>query len=100
MLRLGPPAAQCHVLTYCEGLLASFGHDLELAVTRFDIRIDPEAGRTEASFDAASLRVLGALRGGGELPGGLSDAARRTIEDNVRLDVLEATRYPEIRFRS
>jgi polyisoprenoid-binding protein YceI len=98
MLRLGPPAAQCHVLSNCEGLLASFGHDLELAVTRFDIRVDPDARRADASFDAASLRVERAFKSGVEHR--LSDADRRAIEDNARRDVLEVTRYPEIRFRS
>jgi len=98
MIRLGPPAAQCHVLTYCEGLLASFGHDLELAVTRFDIRVDPEARRADASFDAASLRVERAFKGGVEHR--LSDADRRGIEDNARRDVLSVTRYPEVRFRT
>jgi len=98
MLRLGPPAAQCHVLTYCEGLLASFGHDLELGVTRFDIRVDPDARRADASFDAASLRVQRAFKSGVEHT--LSDADRRAIEDTARRDVLEVTRYPEIRFRS
>ena len=98
MIRLGPPAAQCHVLTYCEGLLASFGHDLELAVTRFDIRVDPDARRADASFDAASLRVQRAFKSGVEQR--VSDADRRAIEDNARRDVLDVTRYPEIRFRS
>jgi polyisoprenoid-binding protein YceI len=99
MLRLGPPAAQCHVLTKCEGLLASFGHDLELAVTRFDIRVDTDARRADASFDAASLRVNRAFKNGVEHLG-LTDADRRSIEDNARRDVLEATRNPEVRFRS
>src|SRR5689334_17197022 len=98
MLRLGPPAAQCHVLTYCDGLLAAFGHDLELAVTRFDIRVDPDARRADASFDAASLRVERAFKSGVETR--LSDTDRRGIEDNARRDVLRVTRYPEIRFRS
>jgi polyisoprenoid-binding protein YceI len=100
MLRLGPPAAECRVFTRREGLLASFGHDLELAVTRFDVRIDAEARRADASFDAASLRVLHALRDGVALPDVLSDADRRSIEDSIRRDVLETTRYPEIRFRT
>ena len=63
-LRLGPPAAECRVCTYAGGLLSSFGHDLELAVTRFDIRIDEDARRVDASFDAASLRVVRALHDG------------------------------------
>ena len=99
MIRLGPPAAQCHVLTYCEGLLTAFGHDLELAVTRFDIRVDPDARRADASFDAASLRVERAFKNGVEHRG-LSDADRRTIEDTARRDVLSVTRHPEIRFRT
>lgn len=98
MIRLGPPAAECRVLTFREGLLSSFGHDLELAVTRFDVRVDDEARRVDASFDAASLRVVRALRDGVETA--LSEADRRTIEDNVRRDVLDANRYPEIRYRS
>jgi polyisoprenoid-binding protein YceI len=100
MIRLAPPAAAVHVLVFREGLLSGFGHDLELAVTRFDVRVDEAARRVDASFDAASLRVLRALRDGVELPGGLSDADRRTIEDSVRRDVLAAGRFPEIGFRS
>ena len=100
MIRLGPPAAECRVFTHREGLLSSFGHDLELAVTRFDVRVDEAARRVDASFDAASLRVVRALRDGAEVPGGVSDADRRSIEENVRRDVLDARRFPEIRYRS
>jgi polyisoprenoid-binding protein YceI len=100
MIRLGPSDAACHVLTCREGLLSSFGHDLELMVTRFDIRVDDVQRTVDASFDAASLRVVRALRHGAEQAGVLSDGDRRTIEDNVRREVLEASRHPEIRFRS
>jgi len=100
MIRLGPPAASCRVLTFREGLLSGFGHDLVFDVTRFDIRIDESRREADASFDAASLRVVHALRDGVELPNAISDADRRTIEDNVRRDVLDANRYPEVRFRS
>ncbi len=101
MIRLGPPAAVCRVLTFREGLLSGFGHDLALEVTRFDLRIDEARREVDASFDAASLRVRQVLRDGVELPPtALSDADRRTIEDNARRDVLDANRYPEIRFRS
>jgi polyisoprenoid-binding protein YceI len=98
VIRLGPPAASCRVLTYREGILARLAHDLELQVTRFDIRIDETARRVDASFDAASLRVERALRDGVEVP--LGDADRRTIEDVTRRDVLETGKYPEVRFRS
>lgn len=100
MVRLAPPLAECRVFTVREGLLASFGHDLELAVTRFDIRVDETARSVDASFDAASLRVVRALRDGVELPDALTDRDRRTIEEAIRRDVLETGKYPEIRFRS
>jgi len=100
MIRLGPSTARCHVLTFRDGLLARFGHDLDLAVTRFDIRVNETARSVDASFDAASLRVVRALRDGAELPGALSDADRRTIEDDIRRVVLETGKHPEIRFRS
>lgn len=98
MIRLGPPAAECRVLTYREGLLSSLGHDLELTVTRFEVRVDEDARRVDASFDAASLRVVRALRDGVETA--LSDGDRKTIEQNIRRDVLDADRHPEIRYRS
>ncbi len=98
MIRLGPPAATCLVVTAREGILAALGHDLELAVTRFDVRVDEAARRVDAIFDAASLRVVRALRAG--RPSTVSDDDRRAIEDNTRKYVLETSRYPEIRFRS
>jgi polyisoprenoid-binding protein YceI len=99
-MRLGPPAADCRVFTYREGLLSSFGHDLEIVVARFDVQVDEKLRRVDASFDAASLRVVRALRDGVEVPHAPSADERRQIEDNVRRDVLDANRYPEIRFRS
>ena len=100
MIRFGPPAAECRVLVFREGLLARLGHDLELAVTRFDVRVDEVARSVDASFDAASLRVVRASRDGVDLPNALSDDDRRTTEDRIRRQVLETNRYPEIRFRS
>lgn len=98
MIRLGPPTATCLVRTSREGILAAIGHELELAVTRFDVRVDEAARVVDASFDAASLRVVRASRDGRE--SAISDGDRRTIEDNVRKHVLATNRFPEIRFRS
>ena len=100
MIRLAPPLADCVVVTRREGLLASLGHDLELGVARFDLRIDETKRTVDASFDAASLRVVRAFRDRRENAINISDADRRTIEDNLRRDVLETNRFPEIRFRS
>jgi polyisoprenoid-binding protein YceI len=100
MIRLGPATAACHVLTFREGLLSGLGHDLELAVTRFDVEVDETARTVHARFDATSLRVERALRDGVPLADGLSASDRLAIEDHVRKDVLDAGRYPEVRFRS
>jgi polyisoprenoid-binding protein YceI len=100
MIRFAPPHASCHVLTWRDGLLSRFGHDLELAVTRFAVGVNEAARRVDASFDAASLRLVRALRDGVELASALSESDRRTIEDAVRRTVLETSKYPEIRFRS
>jgi polyisoprenoid-binding protein YceI len=100
MIRLGPPLAECRVVTRRDGLLAGLGHDLELAVARFDVRVDEGKRSVDASFDAASLRVVHAFRDKIENASPLSDGDRRTIEDNIRRDVLETNRYPEVRFRS
>lgn len=98
MRSLGPPRSECRVFTYREGLLSSLGHDLELVVTRFEARVDEGARAVDARFDAASLRVVRALRDGVETT--LSERDRQTIEDNLRRHVLESARHPEIGYRS
>ena len=100
MIRLGPPAASCRVLVFRDGLLSALGHDLEIDVTRFDVRVDETRRTADASFDAASLRVVRASRDGVELPGTPSERDRRTIEDTIRRDVLDSPHHPEIRFRT
>jgi polyisoprenoid-binding protein YceI len=82
-------SASCIVFTYREGLLAAVGHDLRLAVTRFTIDVGA-ADAIDARFAADSLRV----------ENDVSEHDRRTIERNAREDVLDARRFPELRFRS
>ena len=98
MPRFGPSTATCEVFTHREGLLAAVGHDLKLRVDRFEI--DADRARVSARFDATSLRVVAAMRGGKEDPGALSEIDRREIERNVAREVLEAHRFPEIWFVS
>jgi polyisoprenoid-binding protein YceI len=87
--RFDANSASCTVFTFREGLLSAVGHDLTLAVTRFAIDIaDDDA--IHARFEAASLRVQGAI----------SDGDRRTIERQATNDVLAAQRFPAIHFRS
>ncbi len=89
--------AECLVYVYRAGLLSAFGHDLELRVGRFTIEADEAARRGEARFDVASLRVVGAVRGGTVDPGALASDDRREIERTIGA-VLDAAAYPEIRF--
>jgi len=79
-----------------EGLLSRVGHDVRLEVTRFDIRVD--ADRIEATFDPASLKVLGAVRDGRIDAGALSDKDKATIVGYVRDDILGVSRHPTIRY--
>jgi hypothetical protein len=94
----GPATASCEVFTFREGVLAAVGHDLKLRVQRFEIEV--ERSRVSARFDAASLRVVAAMRSGKEDAGALSDRDRQEIERNVAREVLEAHRFPEVSFAS
>jgi hypothetical protein len=98
MKRFGPATATCEVFTFREGVLAGVGHDLKLRVDRFEI----DAGRAKVSarFDATSLRVVAAMRGGQADARALSDRDRAEIESNIVREVLEAQHYPEITFVS
>jgi polyisoprenoid-binding protein YceI len=98
MARFGPDTATCEVFTFREGVLAAVGHDLKLRVERFEI--DADRAHVSARFDASSLRVVAAMRGGDEDSLPLSARDREEIERNVRREVLEAHRYPEIAFAS
>ncbi|MEZ4235397.1 MAG: YceI family protein [Myxococcota bacterium] len=93
-----PPEARCEVFTYKEGLLSAVGHDVKLAVERFEVTV--EADRVEATFDAGSIAVVCARKDGRDNPGALSDKDKRTIEGYVRDDVLHSRRYPKITFAS
>jgi len=81
-----------------EGLLSRVGHDVRLEVTRFQIRIDADG--VEASFDPASLRVLGAVKDGRIDDGALSAKDMNTILGYVAKDILASSRYKTIRFTS
>jgi polyisoprenoid-binding protein YceI len=96
----GPDQATCEVLTFKEGLLSPVAHDLILRVTSFRIVLDPAAPAVTAEFDASSLRVITALRGGQPLPGALRPADAKEIETIIARDVLRASRFPVIRFVS
>src|SRR5689334_19594530 len=99
-MRFDAASAQCLVFTRAEGVLAAFAHDLKLRVERFTAVVDDRNGCVAAELDAASLRVICAMRGDDEAPGVLGDGDLETIAATIRRDVLEVDRHPTIRFRS
>jgi hypothetical protein len=100
MVHLDPSSAECLVFTYKGGLLSAVAHDLKIRVTKFVIEVDEATRAISAGFDAASLRVVCAMSAGKEVPRSLTAANKREIEGNIVRDVLDARRYPEIRFVS
>jgi hypothetical protein len=86
------------VFTFREGVLAAAGHDLKLRPGKFEIEAD--ASSVRARFDAGSLRVVAAMRGGREDPSALSERDLREIERSCAREVLEAHRFPEVAFIS
>jgi hypothetical protein len=100
MPRFDPTSSECRVYTRRTGVLSAIGHDLELAVDRYEIDVEEAPLRVRASFDAGSLRVLGAIKGGALLAGELSTGDRAQIDRQVAEEVLEAGRHPQIEFAS
>jgi polyisoprenoid-binding protein YceI len=96
----GPAEATCEVLVFREGLLSAVGHDLLLRATALEVAVDRDAPALTARVDARSLRVVGAMRDGRPLPGGLRPEDVRDIERTIVTEVLRAARFPEIRFAS
>jgi hypothetical protein len=92
--------AECSVFTFKEGLLSPVAHDLRLQVTRFNIDVAADAASIVAIFDAGSLVVDSPMKDGVENPSALSAADKHKIAGQIRDDVLETRKHPEIVFRS
>lgn len=98
MPRLDSSKAEVLVFTFKEGLLSAVAHDLKLQLTRFTL--DHDAERYLAEFEAASIRVVTAMKEGREEPSTLSASAKADIEKNTLGDVLDVRKHPTARFES
>lgn len=74
------------VWTYRDGLLARLAHDLRLSVAAF--AVTAREGRVVATFDPASARVDGVVRGNQLDATGLSAADARSIQAAIRETIL------------
>jgi polyisoprenoid-binding protein YceI len=92
--------ADCLVYSFKEGILSAIAHDLMIRVTRFSVDVDEVTHAVKARFDARSLRVVDAMRDGVEAPALLSDRDKTEIGKNIAVDVLDASRYPDVLFAS
>jgi len=100
MPRYDQSQAECHVLTFTEGILASFAHQLRIRIDSFVIDVDIEKMEVQASFDPASLHVECIIRDEDECSDLLTDEDRETIDNHIRKDILDAEFYEQILFRS
>ena len=91
--------SEVYVFTFKEGLLSAIAHDLKIRVTAHEVAIDDERAVT-ATFDASSLRVVCARKDGHDSPRALSDSDKKSIERTIVDEILEAKRFPQIRFAS
>ncbi len=86
------------IYTYKAGLLSRVAHDLKLQAEVVRGEYDQEGELVSVSIGADSLRVVCAMRGTQEDHGALSVAHHAEIESIIRTHVLDARRYPWIRF--
>lgn len=109
MLKFDPSNVECSVFTFKEGVLSAVAHDLKLKVSKFEIATQMSAQGNDLSewdisikavFDAASLKIVCAMRAGKELPGALKPSDHRDIEKHIAATVLKTEQFPKIRFSS
>jgi hypothetical protein len=100
MAHLDASTAECLVFTHKEGLLSAVAHDLEIRVGSFELDVDDATLAVRARFDAASLRVVGAMHGGTLAANVLGDADKHKIEQHLAEDVLHVREHPSIVFAS
>ncbi len=98
MARYDASSAEIVVLSFKEGLLSAVAHDLKLKATKFTLEVEGHSARLE--LEAASLRVVSAMKEGVEAPSMLSNSKFGEIEKNATHEVLQSQRYGLIQFVS
>lgn len=96
MQKFDESSAVCNILTYKEGLLSPFAHDLRIGVRAFVIEVGGRDHFIKASFDARSLSVDCAVVAGKDRPDLLSSSDRDEINNSILKEVLHPDRYPVI----
>lgn len=92
-------SGECQVFTFKDGLLSAVAHDLKIAVERWSLTADSEAGTVSARFDLRSLRPVTAMKDGQEARGALGARDLAKIGDTIQGSVLEVDkRGAEARF--
>lgn len=91
---MNPHNFRIFVYTEREGMLGAIGHDLKLAVNRFEI--DETDDGFAVSVEADSITVAGCIVNGREES--VSDKDRKTIEKNINKDVLKTKQHKYIDF--
>ena len=93
--RVEPSRSRFLVKAFVTGMLSAFGHNPTIAVRKFGGEVEfspdaPEKSSLNIQIKADSLEVTDEV----------SDKDRREIERQMREEVLETARYPEIVFES
>jgi hypothetical protein len=86
------------VFSYKDGLLSRFAHDLQLALTDFEVEF--EDGRVVGAFRTDAVVVEGVIKDGKLDTKMLSASDCKKILKNIREDVLYSKRYPEARLEA
>lgn len=95
-LRFAPPEARCAVYVRREGVLSRVGHDLRLAVARFEVVRD--GAKVTGRFELGSIETVCAVRDGRDDFSALSRGDLAKIDENLHREVLHTNRFNEASF--
>lgn len=93
-------AVHCHIYTFKEGMLSALAHDLKIRVTQLSAQVDHANKSIDVTFAADSLRVDTVMKKGQEARDELGPDHFKKIEKAIVEDVLQAAKFPTIRFTS